>query len=188
MITALRTSGSQFADADGRPVRLRGVGLGGWLNMENFITGYAAQRGADARPPSATCSARTPYELFFERLLSVFFADEDAALLAATGLNCVRVPVNYRHFEDDARPFEIKPDGFRHLDRVIDAVRPARHLHGDRPARGCRAAQNHHWHRDNPTHVPLFWDAPRTSRTGSSTSGSTSPIITGTTPAWPATT
>ena len=38
----LRTSGRRLLDGTGTPVRLRGVGLGGWLNMENFITGYAA--------------------------------------------------------------------------------------------------------------------------------------------------
>ena len=37
----LRTEGSCFVDGDGVPLRLRGVGLGGWMNMENFITGYA---------------------------------------------------------------------------------------------------------------------------------------------------
>ena len=65
MIPCLRTRGGQFADADGQPVRLRGVGLGGWLNMENFITGYAANealmrghRARRARPGRATsCSS-----------------------------------------------------------------------------------------------------------------------------------
>src|SRR5690606_26020273 len=38
----LRTDGDRFVDPDGRPIRLRGVCIGGWLNMENFITGYAA--------------------------------------------------------------------------------------------------------------------------------------------------
>ena len=38
----LRTSGPDVVQPDGTPVRLRGVGIGGWLNMENFITGYPA--------------------------------------------------------------------------------------------------------------------------------------------------
>jgi endoglucanase len=155
VITALRTQGSQFADANGRPVRLRGVGLGGWLNMENFITGYAASEALmratvrDVLGPDAS-------ELFFERLLTVFFTDEDAALLARTGLNCVRVPLNYRHFEDDSAPLKIKPDGFRHLDRVIDLC--ARHgIYTVIDLHAAPGGQNHHWHCDNPTHVPLLW-------------------------------
>jgi endoglucanase len=38
----IRTSGSSFLGPEGEPLLLRGVCLGGWLNMENFITGYSA--------------------------------------------------------------------------------------------------------------------------------------------------
>ena len=37
---ALKVSGTKIVDAQGNPVMLRGAGLGGWMNMENFITGY----------------------------------------------------------------------------------------------------------------------------------------------------
>jgi len=155
VIPFLHTQGSKFADADGQPVRLRGVGLGGWLNMENFITGYAANESL-MRAAVRDVLGPDAYELFFERLLTVFFTDEDAALLAGTGLNCVRVPVNYHHFEDDSAPLTIKPDGFRHLDRVIDLC--ARHgIYTVIDLHAAPGGQNHHWHSDNPTHVPLFW-------------------------------
>jgi aryl-phospho-beta-D-glucosidase BglC (GH1 family) len=38
-------------------------------------------------------------------------------------LNCIRIPFNYRHFEDDMNPRVLKESGFKHLDRVIDLVR-----------------------------------------------------------------
>jgi hypothetical protein len=38
----LRIAGPRIVTEDGEPVPLRGIGIGGWLNMENFITGYAA--------------------------------------------------------------------------------------------------------------------------------------------------
>ncbi len=118
-MTKIRVSGDSLVDGNGRPVRLRGVGIGGWLNMENFITGYAANE-ALMRATVRNVLGEDRYELFFERLLGSFFAEPDAELLAGTGLNCVRIPVNYRHLEDDAVPFVIKESGFRHLDRVID--------------------------------------------------------------------
>jgi hypothetical protein len=34
--------GDRLAGEPGRTVTLAGVGLGGWMNMENFITGYPA--------------------------------------------------------------------------------------------------------------------------------------------------
>lgn len=38
----LRVSGERIVTEAGAPVVLRGFGVGGWLNMENFITGYPA--------------------------------------------------------------------------------------------------------------------------------------------------
>ncbi|MDQ1294835.1 MAG: endoglucanase [Actinomycetota bacterium] len=39
---ALKVSGDRTIDGTGATVRLRGLGLGGWMTMENFITGHPA--------------------------------------------------------------------------------------------------------------------------------------------------
>jgi aryl-phospho-beta-D-glucosidase BglC (GH1 family) len=125
------------------------------MNMENFITGFPAteslQRDALRR---ALGDAR--YAQFFDRFLDVFYADPDAAFLASLGLNHVRLPVNYRHFEDDLHPFELREGGFRLLDRAIE--RSARHgLYSIIDLHALPGAQNQRWHSDNPTHRALFW-------------------------------
>src|SRR5215207_5839710 len=109
----LQTRGSDIVDGDGDAVRLKGVNVGGWLNMENFITGYAANETM-MRAAVREVLGDDRYELFFDRLLSAFYADADAAFLADLGLNCVRIPLNYRHLESDARPFEFIEAGFAH--------------------------------------------------------------------------
>jgi acid phosphatase family membrane protein YuiD len=38
------------------------------------------------------------------QFLEYFFTDADAAFFASLGLNCIRLPVNYRHLEDDMAP------------------------------------------------------------------------------------
>ena len=43
-------------------------------------------------------------------------------MFVSLGLNCLRLPFNYRHFEDDMNPFVFKESGFKHLDRVINIV------------------------------------------------------------------
>ncbi|MGW0082289.1 glycoside hydrolase family 5 protein [Streptomyces sp. NPDC003393] len=151
----LHVDGGALATADGRPVRLRGVGLGGWMNMENFITGFPSteelHRGALRR-----VVGQQAYDAFFDRFLDVFFTDADAALLAGTGMNCVRIPFHYRHFEDDARPMEIKQEGFRLLDRVVDTC--ARHgLYTVLDLHAAPGFHNQRWHSDNPTHRSFFW-------------------------------
>jgi hypothetical protein len=51
----LAVSGTRLVQADGSPVVLKGVGLGGWMNMENFITGYPGTEssGVPSNPEDA---------------------------------------------------------------------------------------------------------------------------------------
>jgi endoglucanase len=93
---------------------------------------------------------------FFDRLLLRFFEAEDAQLLANIGVNCLRVPVNYHHFERDDRPFELLDGGFRLLDRAVRLC-AAREIYTVIDLHAVPGAQNQHWHSDNPTHVAAFW-------------------------------
>jgi endoglucanase len=154
-LPALRVRGPRIVDADDQPVRLRGVGLGGWMNMENFITGYPANenmmRAAVAEVIGADRATR-----FFDRLLTSFFGAADGAFLAELGVNCVRIPISYRHFESDDRPFEIREAGFTQLDRVV-GILADNGIYSVIDLHALPGSQNHHWHSDNPTHVPAFW-------------------------------
>lgn len=153
--TWLVANGPRIETASGKPVTLRGVGLGGWMNMENFITGHASTETLQRQALLAVLREAS-YDRFFTRLLDVFFMDEDAAFLASLGLNCVRLPVNYHHFEHDMAPMELLEDGFRLLDRAIE--RCARHgLYTVIDLHALPGAQNQHWHSDNPTHRALLW-------------------------------
>ncbi len=61
--------------------------------------------------------------------MTVFFDDADARYLASLGMNSVRIPFNYRHFEDDARPFELSGSRIRAArprDPALPAARPVR--------------------------------------------------------------
>ncbi|HEX3762431.1 MAG TPA: cellulase family glycosylhydrolase [Kofleriaceae bacterium] len=151
----LRVQGTQLVRGSGTPVVLRGVGLGGWMNMENFITGYPANE-SQQRAALRDALGDEGYRRFFDRFLATFFDDADAQFLASIGVNCVRLPFNYRHFEDDDRPFELKDDGFRILDRAIDSC--ARHrIYTVLDLHALPGYQNQHWHSDNPTHWAQFW-------------------------------
>lgn len=154
----LRASGTGFLDPDGEPVLLRGVCLGGWLNRENVITGYAANETLMRREVGRVLGPDHA-ERFFDRLLTAFFGEDDAAFLAESAFNLLRIAVGHQHLEDDARPFLVKEDGFRHLDRAIETL--ARHgIYSIVDLHALPGGQNHHWHLDNPTHVPAFWEHP----------------------------
>jgi len=72
----LQTGGRRVTTRTVRPVVRRGVGLGGWMNMENFITGFPStetlQRAVLDRAPGEEGARR-----FFDRFLDVFFGDAD---------------------------------------------------------------------------------------------------------------
>ena len=151
----LRTEGSVFVDGFGVERRLRGVCIGGWLNMENFVTGYAANESL-MRSEVRKVLGDELSDRFFERLLTVFFGEADAKFLGDNGFDLVRIPVNYHHLESDDRPMEIIADGFRHLDRVIEAL--GRHgIYSIIDLHALPGSQNQHWHSDNPTHLAQFW-------------------------------
>jgi endoglucanase len=154
----LKVSGADLVDENGRTVRLTGVGLGGWMNMENFITGYPGNE-ENIRRVLRERMGDEAYDAFFDEFYSAFFDEADAAFVASLGMNSVRIPVNYRHFEDDARPFELKEEGFARLDRVISLL--ARHgVYSIIDLHAVPGRQNQHWHSDNPTHIAQFWQHP----------------------------
>ncbi|MBO0806360.1 MAG: cellulase family glycosylhydrolase [Nocardiopsaceae bacterium] len=147
----LRVSGSRIVT--GAPaeteVLLRGVGVGGWLNMENFITGYPGTE-SQLRAALRASMGADACDAFFARFTEAFYADADAAYLASLGVNCVRLPVNYHHLLDlDA--------GLALLDRAVE-ISANRGLHVVLDLHAVPGGQNQHWHSDNPTHVAAFWD------------------------------
>jgi hypothetical protein len=96
------------------------------------------------------------YEAFFAEFLDVFFTDDDARYIASLGLNCVRIAVNYRHFESDDSPGVFLESGFALLDRAIRTC--ARHgLYTVIDLHATPGGHNQRWHSDNPTHLAGFW-------------------------------
>jgi hypothetical protein len=151
----LSIRGRDLVNQAGEIVVLRGFGLGGWMNMENFITGYPANEEA-MRDALYSVLGAERYDRFFDRFIEDFFGEDDAAFIRSLGLNLLRLPVNYRHFEDDIAPLVIRESGLRRLDRVID-ICAAHGIYTIIDLHALPGFQNQHWHSDNPTHVALFW-------------------------------
>ncbi|KAL1659424.1 glycoside hydrolase family 5 protein [Schizophyllum commune] len=155
-MSLLKVSGTKIVDEQGQEVILRGAGLGGWMNMENFITGYPATEAAIRDALTETIGAEKA-EFFFDKFLEYFFQDEDAAFFKSLGLNCIRLPFNYRHFEDDMNPRVLKESGFKHLDRVIDIC--SKHgIYTILDLHTAPGGQNTDWHSDHGGHIANFWN------------------------------
>lgn len=151
----LSVRGTQIVDGRGTPVLLRGYNVGGWMNMENFLIGFPSTESL-YRNAMRKALGDERYHLFFERFLESFFDEPDVAYIASLGLNSVRIPMNYHHFEDDARPFQLKEDGFRLIDRAVEMCAKHR-IYCILDLHAVPGGQNQHWHSDNPTHWAQFW-------------------------------
>ena len=149
----LSVRGSEFV-LDGRPIRLRSVGLGGWLNLEHFMLGLPGTdreiREAITSVYGAAAAAR-----FWETYTQVYTAEEDLRYVRDLGLNSVRVPVHYQLFggsEDELASSE----AIRELDRLV-ATAERLGLLVILDLHSAPGGQNPDWHCDNATGEPAFW-------------------------------
>jgi hypothetical protein len=139
----LRVRKDRIVDDDGTEARLRGVGIGGYLHLENFINGYPGT-GHELQEVMAN-------EDFFRRMLDHFFTEDDVAFIAQSGANTIRLPLNYRWFDGD--------EGFARVDRVVEWCE--RHdLYVILDAHAVAGWQNTDWSSDNASGRALFWKEP----------------------------
>ncbi|WMJ18522.1 cellulase family glycosylhydrolase [Geobacillus kaustophilus] len=115
----LKVTKNKITDQKGNPVQLRGTCIGGWMNMEDFINGYTGSEHA-LRHTVAEVIGKGKAEFLFERMQHYFFGEDDIRFIKSWGANVIRLPLNYRHFEDDEHPFTYKESGFERLDHIIN--------------------------------------------------------------------
>lgn len=151
----LKVRGDEIVDTSGNEVRLRGFCVGGWMNMENFINGYPAHE-SEVRAAVAEVLGPGKGRFFFDRMLDYFLNEDDIRFMASLGCTVLRIPMNYRHFEDDSRPFEYKPAGLKRLDRIVAACRE-NGIYVILDLHAAQGWQNPDWHSDNPTHKAQLW-------------------------------
>ena len=151
----LQVKGNQIVTAKGQPLYLRGTCIGGWMNMEEFINGYPGSEHGLRDIMAGTLDAKTA-QFFFDRMLDYFFSEDDVIYLKSLGSTVVRLPLNYRHFERDERPFEYLEAGFACLDQALSWCE--KHgLYAVLDMHAVAGWQNPDWHCDNSTRHTLFW-------------------------------
>lgn len=154
----LQVKGKQVVDGKGNPVQLRGTCIGGWMNMENFINGFP---GTETMLRTAIIKAlgKDRGTFFVERFLDHFFNESDIQWIKESGANVIRLPLNYRHFEDDEKPFVYKEAGFKRLNKVINWCQN-HEIYVILDMHAVQGWQNSHWHCDNSRGISLFWHNP----------------------------
>ena len=99
------------------------------------------------------------YDAFWNGFYEKWLSEADIRFLAEMGCNSVRIPFNYRHFEDDSAPFVYKESGFKLLEQAVEwcgkyGIWAVLDLHA------CQGYQSGDWHCDNifGEQVNLYYD------------------------------
>lgn len=151
----LQVKGNRIENSLGETVFLRGTCIGGWMNMEDFINGYPGTE-SNIRKRIKEVLGTTLGEYFFQSMQENFFNEEDIKFISKTGANCIRIPLNYRYFEDDDNPFDYKESGFKSLESIVSLCEKY-NLYVILDMHAVQGWQNSHWHCDNERGASLFW-------------------------------
>lgn len=153
----LKVKDTKIVDENGNMVVLKGAATGGHLNMENFISGYPGHE-TEHKKVIESVIGKDKCDFFFDKFYEYFWTEEDAKFFKELGLNCLRIPFNYRHFlNDEGDLWEINPVGFKRLDAIIDSC--SKHgIYTILDLHSTPGGQNQDWHSDSGIHKSLFWD------------------------------
>jgi endoglucanase len=151
----LTIKNGKILNAVGKQILLRGTCVGGWMNMENFINGYPGDESG-VRCAMTQTLGQAKADFFFERLLDYFLAEDDIRFIRECGATVIRLPLNYRHFETDAAPFQYLEKGFKRLDQVLQWCKQYE-VYVIIDLHSVQGWQNTDWHCDNPSRQTHFW-------------------------------
>lgn len=155
----VRAKDARLVDGSGRNLLLRGVGLGNWMLPEGYMWrfGPGAESPREIEALTVRLLGADGAEQFWTTFRERFVTESDIELIAASGFDHVRLPINSRLIQaEDGAPIE---EGYAMIDRLIGWCREHRlwvllDLHG---APGGQTGTNID---DSPRNLPELFMEP----------------------------
>jgi len=116
----LHADHQQIVDGSGKPVLLRGMGLGGWMLQEGYMLNAGGLPQHQIRAKISDMIGPDKTEAFYQAWRDNFVTKADIDAMASWGFNSVRLPMHYNLFlEDGPGPIRWKEEGFRRTDDLV---------------------------------------------------------------------
>ena len=112
--------GKEIIGPDDKPILLKGINLGNWLNPEGYM--FKFQNVNSFRLIDNTIKeliGADEARKFWKTFRDNYITKEDISFIKSTGLNHIRVPFNFKFFLVEDQPEIWLEEGFKRLDDVI---------------------------------------------------------------------
>ena len=117
----LHVDGKNIVDDQGYSFLIQGTNLGNWLNPEGYMFGFKKTNSyhmIDKMFRELVGDEAT--DEFWQDFKSNYVTVDDINYLASTGVNTIRLPLNYKLFTDeDYMGRNSSQDGFRIIDKIV---------------------------------------------------------------------
>lgn len=148
LIPFLSTKNRKIIDTNNKNIFLRGVNLGGWLMMEGYtLYGRNISESVFKRGMAENYSKKE-VDVFVDTFRNSFIAEDDFRRISNIGLNCVRMPFNFRLIEDDKRPFRYNESSISMLEKVLTWCERY-NIYCILDMHAACGSQNSEWHSDS---------------------------------------
>ncbi len=114
------TNGKQIVTPDGKPLILKGIGLGNWLLPEGYMFKFkSANSPRLINTVVNQLIGEDDARIFWKNHFDNYITREDIRLIKKSGFNSIRVPFNYRLFVSEDDPQKLEGIGYELLSRVV---------------------------------------------------------------------
>jgi endoglucanase len=126
-LSPIHAQGTQFVDAAGNAVILKGCNLGNWLLIELWMLGGCI-KARDQATLFNTLNQRFGPDRGYQLMQTYrgnWITPRDFQMIRSFGFNVVRLPIDYRLLQSDQAPYALKEEGFKWVDKAVDMAQAA---------------------------------------------------------------
>ena len=114
----IHAKGTSLVDGNGKPIKLRGVLLEGWLMWNGPLWGTGLNPETHIRNRLKALVGEAETARFEKAIYDTFITERDIQMIARLGLNVVRVPFNHTVLERNGK-VDYSAPGWAYLDRLL---------------------------------------------------------------------